>query len=271
MDYEYYRDFHEYLNFGVNIAFVHYHKAIETVYVFEGHLKITIGDEVYILRKGDFALIPPYSPHILDPNNTAQSQINIIPPIYSDQYMQAFSSSRPASFVIRDKEIAGDIAQHLRLLLQKPSDLLKKGIYYYCIAKFIDNARKNVIEISKAEAKQSTLFYDILIYIDEHSAEELTLEILSKKFNYSKFYFSSMFNRHLGTNLKNYINNVRIKKAIELLYDHSVNETSSLVGYANLQSFFYNFKKITKHSPKDYVRRIAGTPHEENIPDSLPL
>ena len=119
--------------------------------------------------------------------------------------------------LIRDKEIAGDIAQHLRLLLQKPSDLLKKGIYYYCIAKFIDNARKNVIEISKAEAKQRTLFYDILIYIDEHSAEELTLEILSKKFNYSKFYFSSMFNRHLGTNLKNYINNVRIKKAIELL------------------------------------------------------
>lgn len=269
MDYEYYRDFHEYLNIGKNIAFIHYHKAIETVYVLDGYVKVGIGEQSHILRKGDFILVPPYQPHVIDPNNTAITQVNIIPSVYSDLFMQSLEKYTIQSPVLKDKPIAADIAEHLRMLAQKPSGLLKKGIYHYCLARYIDNIGKIFDERSKSSAKQQNFFYRVLIYIEEHSEKELTLEELAKRFNYSKYYFSSLFNRHLHSNLKNYLNNIRVRKAIDLLQDHTVTETAFLVGYTNLQTFFYNFKQITHHSPKEYMHLIAKAAENSNTPDTF--
>jgi two-component system response regulator YesN len=89
--------------------------------------------------------------------------------------------------------------------------------------------------------------------VDEHFNEDLTLDDLAKHFGYSKYYFSNLFNKHFKTNLKNYVNQVRIAKAVKLLKKYSINEVSGMCGYNSLQAFFYNFKRVTGTSPKSII------------------
>ncbi|MDY3845606.1 MAG: AraC family transcriptional regulator [Eubacteriales bacterium] len=255
MNYEYCRDFFDYFNIGRNIAEIHCHKSIEIVYVLKNNIKITINDRVYLLREKELAFIPPYAVHSFDPDNTAITQVNTLPAKYSEIYMQALGSKLPVTQIIQNKAVADDVAKHLRRIAKNPSDIMKTGIYNYCIAEFLENVEKQNISKNGKEA-HADLFYRVLLHIDENYNKKITLDDLAKKFGYSRFYFSCMFNANLHTNLKNYINNVRISKSTELLKSNSVTKTASLVGYSNLQSFFLNFKRLKKCTPKEYMEKL---------------
>lgn len=257
MNYEYCRDFGDYFRIGRNIAQIHCHKSIETVYVLKNDIKITINDRIYLLRKGELAFIPPYAVHSFSPDNTAITQVNTLPTGYSEIYMQALGGRHPTTQIIKDKTIAEDMAWHLRKIAKNPSDIMKTGIYNYCLAEFLDNVEKCDMSKNGKEFRVD-LFYKILLFIDENYNKKITLGELAKNFGYSKFYFSCLFNENMHTSLKSYINNVRISKSIELLKSNSTTKTASLVGYSNLQSFFLNFKKINNCTPKEYMKGIIG-------------
>ncbi len=63
--------------------------------------------------------------------------------------------------------------------------------------------------------KQIESLTAILAYLDEHYAENITLDMLAQQFRYNKFYFSKLFNSCVNDNLKNYVNGIRIKKFVE--------------------------------------------------------
>ena len=73
-------------------------------------------------------------------------------------------------------------------------------------------------------------------------------------FNTNASYIGRLFKIETGVLFTDYINNIRIEKAQEMLANGSfkVNDILEKVGYTNKSHFFRVFKKITGVSPVEY-------------------
>lgn len=91
-------------------------------------------------------------------------------------------------------------------------------------------------------------------YIAANYMEKLSLEHISSRVYLNKSYFSEIFKKETGINYNDYINQVRIQKAGELLLagQHSLSEVAQMVGFSDQNYFSKVFKRITGESPKKY-------------------
>lgn len=105
-----------------------------------------------------------------------------------------------------------------------------------------DNTTKKVIE----EAKE---------YIRSHYSDpELSVEMLCRHLHMSPAYFSTMFKKETGQTYINYLTEVRLGKAVELLNttDDKTYMIAGKVGYQEQNYFSYVFKKRYGVSPTKY-------------------
>lgn len=97
-------------------------------------------------------------------------------------------------------------------------------------------------------------FNDILEYINNNYESCKGLEDCARQCHISSNYISRMFKKYTSISFITYINELRIKKALELLKDTdmSIKEIAQKVGYNNLNYFYKNFKMVTGTTPKLY-------------------
>ncbi len=103
-------------------------------------------------------------------------------------------------------------------------------------------------------------FLKAKVYIDQHYAENLTLEVLAKEIHMNPYYFSSFFKKNAGENFKDYVNRVRIRHAVSLLVssDMKVYEIATKVGFGDARVFSENFQRVYHETPNSYRKRAGG-------------
>jgi two-component system response regulator YesN len=91
-------------------------------------------------------------------------------------------------------------------------------------------------------------------YIHENYREQLTLNDIASHVYVSPSYVSRMFGREVGKNFVDYLNEVRIEKAKELLNDvrYKTYEIADKVGIQDARYFSRLFKKYTGKTPTEY-------------------
>lgn len=91
-------------------------------------------------------------------------------------------------------------------------------------------------------------------YIDQHYKETLTLEGVAAQFNLSSYYVSKLFKDQFHISFIEYVTDIRMKEAKELIHDVSVplKEIAITLGYKDPNYFSRVFKKTTGYSPSDY-------------------
>lgn len=95
---------------------------------------------------------------------------------------------------------------------------------------------------------------EILSYINQHLAEELTIPALADQFHFSSSYLRKIFKDATGTTMNRYITAKRISRAKTLLAEgHSVAETVNLCGFRDYSNFLKAFTKVVGVSPKKYA------------------
>lgn len=95
----------------------------------------------------------------------------------------------------------------------------------------------------------------VAIYIENNYSDELTRDMLAERICMNKYKFSKIFNERFGQSIKSYVNNIRVKKAAELLKnnrDLRIADIAVTVGYKNIMHFERVFKEIYGVSPKEY-------------------
>lgn len=74
-------------------------------------------------------------------------------------------------------------------------------------------------------------------------------------------FFRNYFNNHMPCDFRTWRNEMRIKKAQELIADHpesSLNQIAQEVGFITKSNFYLYFKKTTGQSPADYRNQIVA-------------
>lgn len=105
-------------------------------------------------------------------------------------------------------------------------------------------------------SKQQSLI-DVREYMDRHYAERITLDMLSEKFLINKYYLARIFKEQFGTSVINYLLNIRITHAKQLLRftDKSVEQIGAECGIYPLYYFSRVFKQTEGISPTEYRMR----------------
>jgi len=69
-------------------------------------------------------------------------------------------------------------------------------------------------------------------------------------------YLSKLFKQYVGINYTDYLTQIRIQKALELIGErkYKMYEVGEMVGYSNSKYFYRVFKQVTGHTPKEYCR-----------------
>ncbi len=97
-------------------------------------------------------------------------------------------------------------------------------------------------------------FNKLVQYIDEHFEEKISLDMLAKKFGFSKNYICELFSRHYNTSLIRYLTDIRMMKAAEMLKDkkRQIKDISICCGYQNTAYFYRVFKSYYGMTVKEY-------------------
>jgi AraC family transcriptional regulator len=94
----------------------------------------------------------------------------------------------------------------------------------------------------------------VLIYIEDHIEEEISIEELARVSCYSPFHFHRIFHMVVGETVYKYLRRLRLEKAASRLRysDHSITDIAMDTQYDTPSAFTRAFKQSIGHSPKNY-------------------
>jgi Response regulator containing CheY-like receiver domain and AraC-type DNA-binding domain len=112
------------------------------------------------------------------------------------------------------------------------------------------------------ETKLSAIVEAARSYIHENYSRDITLKAVSKEVNVSPNYFSKIFKDETGSNFIDYLTDLRIEKAKEMLCDSNCynKEICFQIGYSDPNYFSRIFKRIVGVTPTEYKASLTGRP-----------
>lgn len=120
---------------------------------------------------------------------------------------------------------------------------------------------KIISSMEKEDFKNtSSVIHEVKEFVNQHFGEDISLEVVAQKVYMHPMYLSKIFKKETGTNFVDFLTNVRMNRAKQLMQDLTLKtyEISELVGYKSAKHFSKNFKSIVGVTPKDYRKNLLG-------------
>ena len=104
------------------------------------------------------------------------------------------------------------------------------------------------------------LIEDTLEYINSNPSADLRLETLCAQAGFTPIYFHKLFKTSTGKTLHEYVEEVRIKKAVDLVIstDMSLTQIAYECGFSSQSYFSYAFKRSKGVSPRAYAKEVIS-------------
>ncbi|QHT61205.1 response regulator [Paenibacillus lycopersici] len=101
---------------------------------------------------------------------------------------------------------------------------------------------------------RSDAFLAVLRYVNDNYRRNLTLQMLADEFYMNRNYIGQLFIKHVSRSFTDYLAELRIRRACELLRDSNmpVHRVGEEVGYHDAYYFSKIFKKMTGRTPRAY-------------------
>jgi AraC-like DNA-binding protein len=228
----------------------HFHGAIEFLFCVDGKQSVSVGGEVYTLKKGDACFIDEYVVHSLKPSGAELYAVvgdahffqpvfstfgNVVPPCRFHFENTEFLSVLFAFYQHRTSNTA--------VLSERNNALVKL---------LLSELYESVPFVKRKENKQNELVASILQYAEENFTHDLSLPTLSAQFGYSRTYLSRMLHCYLDLNWSVYVGNIRARAAHRLSQTDSklsVLDVALACGFDSLNTFYRAYRRIFGKTP----------------------
>jgi len=241
----------------------HAHEHFQICYLQRGACLHHVQDQAYLMTKGDMLAIPPFVPHRLEPyqgEKVSLVQVDFMP-IIADPGELLPTPLFPKIHLSGDNQA---LAEQLLARMREESDRKETG-YRHVIRADLTRLLVTLFRQSLNEAEWSResgiesrpLFHEAVRYLEERYSEHVSLDELARRAAMSPTYFSYLFKVLMGQPFTHYLNELRIRKASDLLRttDDSVTEICFAAGFNNLSHFTRCFRKAAGMSPLAYRRQ----------------
>lgn len=99
-----------------------------------------------------------------------------------------------------------------------------------------------------------------LHYMNASYMERITIQDICKLLNLERSYLYTLFKQKLGISPQEYLINLRLEKAAELMiaYNETPSTAAASVGYTDIYQFSKIFKKHFGISPREYIKNFSS-------------
>ncbi|GIO66753.1 hypothetical protein J21TS3_15740 [Paenibacillus cookii] len=113
--------------------------------------------------------------------------------------------------------------------------------------------------LTQRHSRENHIIYDIAAYLENHYAEDISLQDMAARFFLSREYISRRFKQEFGVNISDFLAGVRIEKAKLLLLNPQLRiaQVAEMVGYQDEKYFSKVFKKQEGQTPNEYRKEQA--------------
>ena len=246
----------------------HYHDFNKIMIFLRGNISYSIEGRNYLLKPYDIVLVNAgeiHKPSILD--DTIYERIIIyVSPLFLDSYKGADydlkycfeRAKKEHSNVLRihsmDKSKLYQVCLELEHSLQGnvfANELYQKILFLEFMIQLNRTAISNRINYQDSDMANRKLL-QILDYINENLAEEITIDKLSAQFYLNRYYLMHFFKEGTGYTIGNYITKKRLLYAKNLVQKgKTLTEACFESGFKNYSTFSRAFKKAFNTMPKN--------------------
>ena len=256
----------------------HWHYYSEVLYLEKGAITVKCNSHSYTLTPGTLIFLPPQMLHRI----VLASELPIcylvikfdfntlkLPRIYMSGLRLLFSSDEQEdAHIFTENDMAGLPIQMLTDICL--DELNEKAFAHDCnvqaclsmllvyLARILKERPGQDADAKKKE--DNPFFLHLLEYIDDHSAENISVQMLAEKSGMSYSNFARLFKKQCGRSCKEYIEYIRISKAEEMvLYsDFDLTYIAQECGFSDSSAFIKQFRKYKGTTPRQYRVRMQG-------------
>lgn len=264
----------------------HRHEFVQIIFVSKGKLKHAINDNIFDIYRGDIFIIPPYVPHNFIVESSEKYEIiefEFVPEFINEKFSAEASGGSFMDFaylepfLVTEKEmkprlnLCGSIQLEVEGILDEilkeyevrdtDFELMVKGLLLKLLILLGREFRKDIAgtEYQKLYERHRDAIYNAIKYIDSNFEKEISIEEVSKIAMLSQSYLRYLFKQITQKTLTEYIQNLRITKAIELLKtrnDMRIIDICHYVGFNNISHFNRVFRQDTGVSPSAFRKGV---------------
>lgn len=249
------------------VTHYHAHDFIEFSIIISGQINYNIEGSHYLLQKHDVMIFNPGVNHqALIDRNTICTELhigigNLNIDCMAPNYMRALGKAPILSIKkYKDEFIdcCNEIAKEQRLRQLGHSFVLKSLVMKLIIILYREIDDCSLPPSSQANelisSDKKVIVQSLIDYMSFYYMEDISLDYLSRVMYISPAYISKIFKEETGTSPINYLIQIRLQKAKELLESTKtpIKQISKAVGYSDAYYFSKLFKKHYGTSPSNH-------------------
>ena len=249
---------------------LHWHPEMELVFMISGEAAATVAEENYVLYPGDILFVNPDELHSFTSRSENTEYHAAVfkaelfqlkeKHFFQEEFTNRITNGEirfPRIFRREDKEYAlvyplvdRLFNKHIQSKAMIYSDLIQLFCTFIEQNLFLQTANKSI-------HKSSEDIKRCILYMEENYVRKITLAELAELVHMTPNYFCGYFKRKTGVSPFTQLNEIRIRRAVELLEksDLSVSAAAEACGFESVNYFIKKFKEIRGCTPAVYRKK----------------
>ncbi|MFC6176356.1 helix-turn-helix domain-containing protein [Companilactobacillus huachuanensis] len=247
----------------------HWHQALEVDYIIRGDAEFVISGQRITASSGDVIVINPNEIHSVKPLKAVDNHTLSLTFLFPYEFLHRecetidkswFKLSDDSSQINLLKQTLFDYYKNSQTKSTEQKFLLMSEIYlmlFYLFHYFLES-KSNSVNLPTVPTLHK--LSSVIDFINEHSADDLSLPQIAGTVHLSEGYLSRTFKEQMGEGVMEYVNLVRLRNAFEILTntEKDIETISDLAGFANVKSFRRLFAKVYQTTPGKYRINLKG-------------
>lgn len=228
--------------------FMHFHRNLELYGVIKGTVNVTVDGDSRILTNGQIAVINGLESHSYENEEQAEVFYMHIGTEYLRLLYGILEGNKMERWLM-NVEYNQKIFQRIMEIANTKETFSEVRCYGYAYMIFADivehyGSRKD----ESYRLNTDEVMVEIVQYIYDHFSEDLSLKNLSAHFGMSPQAFSHRFNKYVQTDLRAFINDIRVQRVVQLS-EKKENRGRPLMdlarecGFVSQMTFYRSYKR----------------------------
>ncbi len=237
----------------------HFHEYYVIGFVEGGSRHLWCRNQEYDLTAGDMILFNPRDNHCCAPVNGEildYRAVNIDAAIMIQAAQEITGQDHTPHFtqnVVHQSEVAGSIGELYDAILRGEPKLKKEEAFYFLLEQILQDYAAPFEHSALPEPDAQVKM--LCGYMEEHFAENISLDDLLAMANFGKSYLLRAFTRQVGVSPYRYLQTIRLGRARKFLEQGMPPvDAAAAAGFSDQSHFTNFFKEFTGLTPKQYQK-----------------
>jgi len=231
----------------------HINSELEIIVVTRGRIDVTVGDATIEVLKGEAVFILPYETHAFSPIDDSEGRVYMFSfSLVEDFYNRHGGSDAKSGKFALSEELCAFLSYATPNAERTPDEFNAKSIFFPLVCEYLKVSTPTPLHNNK----HALSVRRIVDHIHENITEKITLSSVSQALGISSAAISEILREYTGIAFTDFVNNLRLEKAVHLLHDCdiSITEAAYLSGFGSIRNFNRIFFDTLGITPSEYKK-----------------